>query len=383
MKGKENRSDEAALAAFRSEFPVTENCVYLDHSGVAPLSLRVARAIERFLAEAVGAGARHYLDWTERVAKVRRSCAALLNCRSDEIAFVKNTSHGLSLVAEGLDWKPGENVLIYEKEFPSNIFPWRHLERRGVEVRVVPSRDGRIDLADIEGLIDSRTRVVALSAVQFANGFRLDLPAVGALCRERGVLFCVDAIQCLGAFPLDPGACKIDFLAADAHKWLLGPEGIGVFYCRSGLAERLAPVLTGWKSVQQELAFDHPEFTLKTDALRFEEGTLNLMGIFGLGAATDLLREAGVERIAERILDLGDLVIREARAAGYTVLTPEKREERGGNVTFAGAFDPVAMREKLRSQNILVSARGGGIRVSPHFYNTEEEVRQVFRAMAG
>jgi cysteine desulfurase/selenocysteine lyase len=373
--------DNSKFESYRKEFPITENYIYLDHSGVAPMSLRVKDAIRKLLGESAEGGAFHYPKWAQRVSEIRSACARLINAGPDELAFVKSTSHGLSIVAEGLDWKPGDNVLIYEKEFPSNIYPWLNLKRKGVEVRIVPSREGKILIDDIEKLIDSKTKLLAISSVQFSNGFRIDLKKVGALCRKNNVLLCVDAIQSLGVIPMDVKEYNIDFLSADAHKWLLGPEGIGIFYCRRELAERLAPPLIGWKCVRNEFDFDHPDFCLKTDALRFEEGSMNLLGILGLGAAVDLLMEIGIKNIETRVLGLGEVIIREAEQRGYLVRTPKARSERGGNVTFSGNFDPAATRDRLRENRILVNMRGGGLRVSPHFYNTEEEVLAFFHAL--
>ncbi|HUI68411.1 MAG TPA: aminotransferase class V-fold PLP-dependent enzyme [Nitrospirota bacterium] len=372
---------DRSFERYRRDFPITEKYIYLDHAGVAPASLRVKAAVEKFLAESAECGAFQYPQWVQRVNDIRRSCARLINAEIDEIAFVRSTSHGLSLVAEGLDWERGDNLLIYEKEFPSNIYPWTNLARKGVERRVIPSRGGRIRIDDIGRLMDSRTRLLAISSVQFANGFRIDLKSLGNLCRNRGALLCVDAIQSLGAFPMDVKASRIDFLAADAHKWLLGPEGIGIFYCRKELAEQLNPLLIGWKSVQNELDFDNPAFRLKSDALRFEEGSMNLMGILGLGAAIDLLFEVGIENIEQRVLCLGDLITHEAEERGYTLMTPKVREERGGNITICGKFDPAKMKDALREEGIMVNVRGGGLRVSPHFYNTEEEIRAFFKTL--
>ncbi len=371
----------SSFESYRKEFLVTKKYIYLDHAGVAPISLRVKKAVERFLAESAEGGAFHYPQWAERIVGIRKSCARLINAQPDEIAFVKSTSHGLSIVAEGLDWNAGDNLLIYEREFPSNIYSWLNLKRKGVEVRIIPSRDGRIYIEDIERLIDSKTRLLAISSVQFSNGFRIDLKRVGELCQKNGVLLCVDAIQSLGVIPMDVKESHIDFLSADGHKWLLGPEGIGIFYCRKELAAKLNPPLIGWKSVQNEFDFDHPEFKLKTDALRFEEGSMNLLGIFGLGAAIELLFEVGISNIENRVLALGELIIREAEKRGFVILTPKVREERGGNITFSGNFDPVKMRDALREKGIMVNARGGGIRVSPHFYNTEEEISAFFEAL--
>jgi len=373
--------NDQRFATYRREFPVTEKYLYLDHAGVAPMSLRVKTAVELFLKESTEGGAFHYPKWAQQVVETRRACARLINADADEIAFVKSTSHGLSLVANGLDWKPGDNVLVYEKEFPSNLYPWLNLKARGVEVRMIPSCDNKVLVNDIAGLMDPETRLIAISSVQFVNGFRIDLKRLGELCKANKVLLCVDAIQSLGVLPMDVKECSIDFLSADAHKWLLGPEGIGIFYCRKGLAEQLAPPLIGWKSVQNEFAFEHADLTLKTDALRFEEGSQNLMGIIGLGAAIALLFEVGIDAIEKRVLDLGALIIREAEARDFTVLTTKDRQARGGNITFSGTFDPAMMSDALREKNIMVNVRGGGIRVSPHFYNNEFDISRLFAAI--
>jgi selenocysteine lyase/cysteine desulfurase len=363
---------------YRREFPVTDKYLYLDHAGVAPLSLRVKTAVELFLKESTESGAFHYPKWAQQVVDTRRACAKLINAGPDEIAFVKSTSHGLSLVANGLAWNPGDNLLVYEKEFPSNLYPWLNLKARGVEVRMIPSRDNGILIEDIEKLIDAKTRLIALSSVQFVNGFRIDLQQLGGLCKTNKVLLCVDAIQSLGVLPMDVKECSIDFLSADAHKWLLGPEGIGIFYCRKELAEQLAPPLIGWKSVLNEFDFEHTDLKLKTDAQRFEEGSQNLMGIIGLGAAIELLFEIGIKTIEEKVLGLGDLIIHEAETRSFIVLTPKDRRARGGIITFSGTFDPAMMKDALREKDIMVNVRGGGIRVSPHFYNNEPDIYKLF-----
>jgi cysteine desulfurase/selenocysteine lyase len=370
--------DIKLIESYRREFPVTRKYIYLDHAGVAPISLRVKAAVQNFLTEAAEGGAFYYPQWAQRVIDVRRACAELVNATAEEIAFVKNTSHGLSLVAGGLDWKSGDNLLVYEKEFPSNLYPWLNLRRKGVETRMVPLREGKLLIKDLELLMDSRTRLLAISSVQFSNGFRADLEKIGNLCRNQGVLFCVDAIQSLGVIPMNVKEYYIDFLSADAHKWLLGPEGVGIFYCRKEVAEKLNPLLLGWKSVQNEFEFENPDFRLKTNALRFEEGSMNLMGIFGLGAAIELLVEVGIRNIESHVLDLGEVIIQEAEKRGYMVLTPKPRQERGGNITFSGPFDPVKMRDALREKGIMVNVRGRGLRVSPHFYNTEEDILRFF-----
>jgi selenocysteine lyase/cysteine desulfurase len=297
------------------------------------------------------------------------------------VAFVKNTSHGISIVASGLDWNHGDNVLVFEKEFSSNIYPWLNLKDQGVEVKFIPLRDERILFEDIEDLIDSRTRLISMSSVQSVNGFRIDLNRLGQLCKSKGILFFVDAIQSLGALTMDVKECGADFLSADGHKWLLAPEGIGIFYCRKELASKIRPSLIGWKSVQNDHDFENIELKLKNDALRFEEGTFNTIGIYALGAAVDLLLEIGVYNIEKRVRELGDLIISETEKRGFLLKTPKNPKERGGIISFSGNFDPKDIAEKLFEKNIAVNYRGGGLRVSPHFYNTEDEILKLFESL--
>lgn len=373
--------DPAAIEKYRKEFPIVETGIYLDHAGVAPVSLRVIDGVEKFLEEAARQAVLSYDRWMEKVESVRVLSARLVGAEKDEIAFIKNTSHGISIVTSGLDWREGDNVVVFEKEFPSNIYPWLELRRKGVEVRFIPHKGDRIGLEDIEGLIDKRTRLVTMSSVQSLNGFMIDLRALGELCRSRGVLFFVDAIQSLGVVPMDVRECGADFLAADGHKWMLAPEGTGIFYCRRELAPELRPGLIGWKSVKREYDYENFDYTLKENALRFEEGSFNVMGIMALGAALDLLFEVGIERICERVRDLGDLVMDEAGKRGFRGRTPRARSERGGIISFSGDFDPVAVKKRLRESNIIVNNRGGALRIAPHFYNTEDEVLTLFESI--
>jgi selenocysteine lyase/cysteine desulfurase len=217
--------------------------------------------------------------------------------------------------------------------------------------------------------------------VQFSNGFRIDLKKLGELCRRKGVFLYVDAIQSLGVTQMNVKEFRIDFLSADGHKWLLAPEGTGVFYCKKGIAERLNPPLIGWKSVQNESDYDRIDFRLKTNTLRFEEGSLNVVGIFALGAAVELLLEVGIDRIESKVLELGDLIIKEAQKLGFEIRTPKNREERAGIVSLSGGFNPIDVKDKLKALGIMVNVRGGAIRVSPHFYNTEDEILRFFDGM--
>ncbi len=369
------------MEKYREEFPNANHFIYLDHAGVSPVSLRVKEAVTKLLQNATGETPLDYSSWTTRIEEIRSSCAKLVGCDSEEIAFVKNTSHGISLVASGLDWKEGDNVMVFEKEFSSNVYPWLNLEKRGVEVRFIPLKDERILFEDIENLIDSKTRLITMSSVQSVNGFMIDLKKLGDLCKAKEILFFVDAIQSLGAVSMDVKECGADFLSADGHKWLLAPEGIGVFYCRKELASKIDPNLIGWKSVEDDYNFESIKFQLKDNALRFEEGSFNTMGIYALGAAVDLLLEVGVDNIQDRIYQLGDLIISEAEKRGFSLKTPKDRKERGGIISFSGDFDPKQIAEKLLEKKIVVNYRGGALRVAPHFYNTEDEILNFFKAL--
>jgi cysteine desulfurase/selenocysteine lyase len=314
----------------------------------------------------------------DRVEEIRGNCAELVGSEKNEIAFVKNTSHGISLVAGGLDWREGDNVIVFEREFPSNIYPWLNLERKGVKVKFIPATGNMIFIDDIEKMIDANTRLLSISSVQFSNGFRIDLERLGELCRRRKVLLFVDAIQSLGIVPMNVSQLGIDFLASDGHKWLLGPEGTGIFYCRHELAEPLKPCLIGWKSVVNENDYDHIDFRFKTNSLKFEEGSLNVMGIMALGAAVDLLLEVGIDGINERILDLGDFIIEQSEKRGFEIRSPKDRQHRAGINSLLGNFNPMDTKDKLRALGILVNVRSGAIRVAPHFYNTEDEILSFF-----
>lgn len=368
----------------RSFFPVARELVYLNHAGVAPISTRVQEALARFAAEAVRRGAFRYDAFFDaEIERVRGRAAALLGARADEIAFVKNTTEGLGIVAAGLDWRPGDRVVTCDLEYPSNVYPWWALRDRGVETVMLRSHDGRLPLERVEeALRDPAVRLLTLSSVEFGSGFRHDLAALGRLCRERGVLFCVDAIQSLGCLPLDVVACGIDFLAADGHKWLLSVEGCGVFFCARHRLEQVTPRIVGWRSVADPHDFDRYQRALRPDAGRFEEGTPNAPGLFALGAAIDLLLELGVDAIAQRVLGLAQRAAAELEARGATLRSPRADDERAGIVSFTWHDEePGYTAARLRARGIFVVARRGGVRASPHFYNDEAELAALAAAL--
>lgn len=362
------------VARVREEFPIVGQSVYLNHAAVGPIPRRsqawMDRAIEEYLVlEREG--------WEARTQRVRELSAALINARTDQIAFIKNTSEGLSLAANGIDWRAGDNVVVHDSDFPSVVFPWQNLAEQGVETRRVAAREGRVLVDDLADAIDGRTRAVAISTVQFKTGFRCDLAAIGQLCRDHDLLFIVDGIQSLGALTLDVRACGADVVAADAHKWLLGPQGIGIFYCSDRALARLKVRTVGWLSINDPFKFDYT-LDLLPDARRFEPGSDNTIGICGLGGTLELIDELGMGAIEARVLALTEQLCEGLTRQGYRVVSPRGERERSGIVIFDSDRHPTeALFERLTAERIMVSVRGGGIRVSPHYYNTEEEIAQV------
>jgi cysteine desulfurase/selenocysteine lyase len=362
------------FASYRGLFPITRTCHYLNHAAVSPTSTRVRDAVNAWVADLVAHGMDNILDWIRRERETRALAARMLGASVDEITFVRSTSHGLGLFAEGLDWHPGDEVAVCtDLEYPANVYPWMHLASRGVALRPIAAIEGGVKPEAVARAIGPRTRVVSVSSVEFATGVASDLEAIGALCRERGVLFCVDGIQSVGAFPIDVGAAHIDFLAADSHKWQLGLPGIGMAYVRRELSPQLRPSVVGWKSVKNPLDFDHLHFDLRDDASRFEEGTQSFATILGMGAALAMLDEVGIDAIAEHIRAWLDELAKVLAAAG---LAPGPDPSvRKGILTFrppSGSAEDFVSR--ARQAGIVLSPRRGRVRVSPHFYNGQAEL---------
>lgn len=372
-----------AWARVRSLFPVADEYAYLNHAGVAPISTRVEEALGRYVAESTHKGAFHYGFFDREIERVRGRAAELIGARPEEIAFVKNTTEGLGLVAAGLDWRRGDEVVTCDLEYPSNVYPWWGLRDRGVETVLLRGRSGRLPLESVdEALRSPRARLLALSSVEFGSGARNDLAALGALCRERGVLFCVDAIQSVGCLPTEVEACGVDFLSADGHKWMLSMEGCGIFYCAERVLELVSPRVVGWRSVTDNLNFDDYHMELQPNAGRFEEGTPNTAGIFALGAAIDLLHEIGIEAISRRVLALTDRLVAGLRERGVEILSPRGEGEASGIVSFAVPGQELADTvRRLRAQRVFVVARRGGVRASPHFYNDESDIDRLLAAL--
>jgi len=363
---------------FRDEFPITRGYNFQNHAAVAPLSQRAAAAM-RQCAEECRDHANLTGSFYRRAEQVRRAAATLIHADPDEVTFVKNTTEGIAFVANGLTWKPGDNVVITNVEFPANVYPWLNLQTRGVEVRMVREEAGRIDLDRLLEAIDGRTRVLSISAVQYASGFRSDLAKIGEFCRARGVLFCVDAIQALGVMPVDVREMHIDFLSADGHKWLCGPEGCGIFFCRREQLGHVRPSTVGWMCMKNADDYGCYRFEFRDDARRFDCGSYNIAGIYGLGAAIDLLLEAGIERISRRVLELTDRLVAGLREKRYRVISSRQPGEASGIVAFVSdRHEHAEIQRRLQGEHcVIIAVREGRLRVSPHFYNTEEEIDQL------
>ncbi len=367
------------LHEYRSLFPSVANHVYLNHAACSPLPVPTIQATQTLLEEQHRYGCRYSSGWMDLVDRVRATAARFIGAAPEEVALTRNTSHGLLLVANGLPWRAGDNLIVPEGEFTANVYPWLMLRGRGVEVRFARMRDNRILPEDIEALVDARTRLVAISAVQFGSGFRCDLHAIATMCRAHGVLLCVDGIQALGQVPFNVNDPQVDFLSAGGPKWLMAPLGTGVFYCRKTLIEQLAPMFVGWRStVNPENYYDYT-MPWHPTAKRFEEATLNIPGLLGLEASMHLLMEVGLERIRAHLLTLTDALAERLRGRGYVITTPmEHAAERSGILCFKhGTVPAAAIYERLTAANVIVSLRGDVIRVSPHFYNTMEDVEAL------
>jgi len=369
----------------RHEFPVARDKIFLGHAGVCPLPHCVAAAVSECAAQGTLGDQEAFM--LHRLGDARKLAAQLLNCQREEIALVGPTSLGLSLVASGLSFRKGDNILIYHDDYPSNVYPWMALAAKGVQVRLINTRGlGVIRPVDVMGQVDENTRLVALASCHFISGYRLEHQAIGKYLRGRGILFCLDAIQTLGAFPTTVE--HVDFLAADAHKWLLGPCGAGVLYVRRELQEKLNPPIYGWHNVKNPNFVAQDKIEFRNDATKYEAGTHNLLGIVGLIASLELVQEIGVENIAAELLRKRALLVPALQAKGFTVLNADaKPENASGIVTFfQPGKDPSPLHRKLADAGIIASLRSDRngqnyIRLSPHFYNTDAELQRVLELL--
>ena len=369
----------------RSEFPVARDKIFLAHAGVCPLPRRVAAAVSECARRGTLGDQEAFV--LHRLNDARRLGAQLLHCQPDEVALVGPTSLALSFVAAGLKFKKGDNILIYHDDYPANVYPWMALAERGVEVRLLNTRGlGVIRPVDVMGQVDENTRLVALASCHFVSGYRIDFQAIGKFLRQRGILFCLDAIQTLGAFPTTVE--HVDMLAADAHKWLLGPCGAGLFYVRREIQDRVNPPIYGWHNVRCPNFVAQEHIVFRDGATKYEAGTHNLLGLTGLIAAMELVLEIGIENIAAELLRKRAWLVPALQAKGFTVLNADaKIENAGGIISFHQAGkDLAALHKKLTDAGVVASLRANRkgqnhIRLSPHFYNTDAELQRVLELL--
>jgi cysteine desulfurase/selenocysteine lyase len=368
---------------FRRQMPVAGHWAYFDSAAVSPLTRPARDGIAHWLTEAAEQGGTAWLGWHKLVEELRIDAAGMLGAEVDEIALVRSTTDGVTLVAEGFPWQAGDNLVVPADEFPTNQYAWMNLASRGVEARRVPMENGQIDLDRLAAACDSRTRIIALSWVGFLNGWRTDLRAAAEMAHRKGALLFVDAIQGLGAFPLDVRQTDIDFLAAGGQKWLLAPEGAGLFYVRRSLLPKLRPLGIGAHSVTQGNDYTRVELSIKPAAKRYEGGGPNMVGLIALGASLKLLVDTGLDEIGKRILEITDLCCRRLEQIGATFSTRrEDANHNSGIVTFElPGCDSLAIRKHGYTRKVALAQRAGRLRISPHAYVNDEDIDKLIEML--
>lgn len=360
-----------------NEFRLRDDILYLNHAGISPWPFRTAKAVQEFAEENMRAGSAGYFKWLAVEDNARKQGMALINAQSSEdIALLKNTSEALSIVAYGLNWNSGDNIVSSNQEFPSNRIVWESLSHLGVEFRAADLNGADSPEDALFALTDSRTRLISISSIQFSTGLRMDLREIGAFCKEKGILFCVDAIQSLGAVQFDLNEVQADFIMADAHKWMLGPEGTAIFYCSAEVRDRLSLKQFGWHMVEAAGDFDRMQWEVARTARRFECGSPNTTGIHALNASLSLLLEAGIETIEEEVISRSGYMFDLIRSRQeLELITPSEPGRYAGIITFRRkGVDNKALYEYLMRRNVMCAHRSGGIRFSPHFYTPREHL---------
>ena len=368
----------------RALFPVTEHSIYFNHAAVSPPPITTIRAVESQLKDVHENGSTNFRDWLAVKEQARALLSALLGAQPEQVAFMRNTSDALSTVANGLNWRAGDNIVTFSREFPSNIYPWlRVRDAFGVEVRMCEEREGRIDFTDLSSLIDHNTRVVAISQVQYASGFRMDLERLGRLARQHDALFVVDVIQALGVVPTNVEAEFIDVAAGAGHKWLLTPEGVGYLYLSDRARERIQPTLVGWVSVPNPDDYLNFDQGWKGGALAWETGTGPAALIYGFKASLELLARFGVRNVANYLEELTDDLCERLKAKRYEVVSSRAPGEKSQIVCIRqrDGLSAMALYHQLNTRKIITAPRGERLRIAPHFYNTHAEVEGFIDAL--
>ena len=362
------------------EFPLQDGLIYLNHAGVSPWPMRTTEAVKDFARENMVQGSQNYLKWIEVETSLRHKAECLMNAPSiNDIALLKNTSEALSVVAYGLDWKTGDNVVSSNQEFPSNRIVWESLSKKGVELREADLMSASTPEDALFSLVDDRTRLIAISSVQFSTGLRMDLDTIGEFCRDRKILFCVDAIQSLGAVEFDAHEIHADFVMADGHKWMFGPEGMAIFYSTPEARAQLDLKQYGWHMVEAVGDFDRKEWEVARTARRFECGSANMIGIHALNASLSLLLDIGMDQVEDEVAKRSEYLFDKIQSeSGLELVTSTEAGRYAGIVTFRrNSVDNKELYDHLVSQNVVCAPRVGGIRISPHFYTPYDHLDKV------
>jgi len=367
------------------EFPLTDELIYLNHAAVAPWPKRTGEAVIKFAQQNTRYGSHFYPDWLNKETELRSQLQALLNAPSaDDIALVKNTSEALSFVAYGLTWQPGDNIVSSNEEFPSNRLPWESLADQGVEFRQADLHSTDTPEDALFALVDDNTRLLTISSIQFASGLRMDLEKIGEFCKRRGILFCIDAIQSLGAMQFDVQAYQADFVMADGHKWMFGPEGLGVFYTTPEARDKLKLTQYGWHMMKDIHNYENQPWEIHPTAHRFECGSPNMLGIHAFSASLSLLLETGMTAVEAQVLEKSGY-LRDAidQNEQLVLLSAKQSRLKSGIVIFKHrTVANEVLYKHLQENGVVCALRGGGIRFSPHFYNTFEEIGQALELIS-
>lgn len=369
----------------RSLFSHTGRVVYLNHAAVSPPPVKTIEAVSAQMRDVAENGSLHYHQWMSVKERARKFAAEMIGAQPAQVAFMRNTSDGLSTIANGLRWREGDNIVTFRGEFPSNIYAWLRLrEAADVEVRFCEERDGRVDVDELISLIDGRTRVVALSHVQYGSGYRSPLERIGRAARAHDALFVVDVIQAMGVLPINVEAELIDAAAGACHKWLLAPEGVGLLYLSERARERIQPTLVGWMSVPDPEDYGNFEQGWAQGTLAWETGTAPTALIHGLEASLSLLTETGIERIAAHLSELTDYLCERLRGRDYEIVSSRRAGEKSQIVCLqhrSAEWPPMALYRHLKKQNVVAAPRGSRLRISPHLYNTTEDIDALLDAL--